>query len=531
MRHARVVDLSDWLLTKAERGNPSTTLDDHHEGDHAWSTGNRVRPLIHGATYFPALYEAIEATRAGDLVYFTDWQGDADERLTGEPGSEVVEVLGRADERGVDVRGLVWRSHLDRTGFFATENRHLGEQLQHRGAEVLLDMRVRSGGSHHQKFVVIRHRDDPRRDVAFVGGMDLAHNRRDDADHGADPQPQPLTKEYGEHPPWHDVQVEIRGPAVFDVETVFRERWEDPTPLSRSPIRKAADLWRHDDTSPGGLSAQLPPPPEAGSHPVQLLRTYPNLRHGRDYPFARGGERSVARGYSKAIARAERVVYVEDQYFWGTGVAEPFEQALTANPRLRLIVVIPLVPDVAGLNRMPQLLGRERALRRLMQVAPGRVAAYGLENHGGTPVYVHAKVCVIDDLWASTGSDNFNRRSWTHDSELSAVVLDADYARALRLTLAAEHLDRLAEVSSRGQDDVMADCVDPAGMYEAFVQCADRLEAWHRGGRRGDRPPGRLRPIPLPPLSRLTRGWAKVPLEAIHDPDGRPAPIRGGTQY
>jgi phosphatidylserine/phosphatidylglycerophosphate/cardiolipin synthase-like enzyme len=194
-------------------------------------------------------------------------------------------------------------------------------------------------------------------------------------------------------------------------------------------------------------------------------------------------------------------------------------------------VVIPLVPDVAGLNRMPQLLGRERALRRLMQVAPGRVAAYGLENHGGTPVYVHAKVCVIDDLWASTGSDNFNRRSWTHDSELSAVVLDADYARALRLTLAAEHLDRLAEVSSRGQDDVMADCVDPAGMYEAFVQCADRLEAWHRGGRRGDRPPGRLRPIPLPPLSRLTRGWAKVPLEAIHDPDGRPAPIRGGTQY
>jgi phosphatidylserine/phosphatidylglycerophosphate/cardiolipin synthase-like enzyme len=440
-------------------------------------------------------------------------------------------VLGRADERGVDVRGLVWRSHLDRTGFFATENRHLGEQLQHRGAEVLLDMRVRSGGSHHQKFVVIRHRDDPGRDVAFVGGMDLAHNRRDDAHHGADPQPQPLTKEYGGHPPWHDVQVEIRGPAVHDVETVFRERWEDPTPLSRSPIRKAADLWRHDDTSPGGLPGQRPPPPEAGSHTVQLLRTYPNLRHGRDYPFARGGERSVARGYAKAIARAERVVYVEDQYFWGTGVSEPFEQALTANPGLRLIVVIPLVPDVAGLNRVPQLLGRERALVRLMQAAPGRVAAYGLENHAGTPVYVHAKVCVIDDLWASAGSDNFNRRSWTHDSELSAVVLDADYARALRLTLAAEHLDRLDEVSHRGADEVMADCVDPAGMYDAFAQSADRLEAWHRGGRRGDRPPGRLRPIPLPPLSRLTRVWAKLPLDTIHDPDGRPAPIRGGTQY
>ena len=127
------MDPSQWLLAKGERGNPSTRLDDQHPGDQAWSTGNLVRPLIHGSTYFPELHAAVEATRAGDLVLFTDWQGDADERLTGEPGSEVVDVLGRADERGVDVRGLVWRSHLDRTGFFARENRHLGEQLQARG--------------------------------------------------------------------------------------------------------------------------------------------------------------------------------------------------------------------------------------------------------------------------------------------------------------------------------------------------------------------------------------------------------------
>jgi phosphatidylserine/phosphatidylglycerophosphate/cardiolipin synthase-like enzyme len=525
------VDPSDWLLTRAERGNADTALDDRHAEEHAWSTGNLVRPLVHGATYFPALYDAIEATRAGDLVYFTDWQGDADERLTGEPGSEVVEVLGRADERGVDVRGLVWRSHTDLTGFFAEENRHLGEQLQHRGAEVLLDMRVRTGGSHHQKFVVIRHRDDPTRDVAYVGGMDLAHNRRDDADHRGDPQPQPLTREYGDHPPWHDVQVEIRGPAVHDVETVFRERWEDPTPLSRSPFRKVADLWRHHDTSPDGLPEQWPPPPEAGPHTVQLLRTYPDLRMGRDYPFANGGERSVARGYTKAIARAERVVYVEDQYFWGHGVAEPFETALREHPELRLVVVIPLVPDVPGLNRVPQYLGRERSLRRLLRVAPGRVAAYGLENHAGTPVYVHAKVCVIDDVWACVGSDNFNRRSWSHDSELSSVVLDEDYALDLRLTLAAEHLDRLGDVAERGLRETMADCVDPAGMYDAFAASAARLEAWHATGRVGERPPGRLRPLPVPRVSTLTRAWAQVLLDRVHDPDGRPARLHEESRY
>ncbi|MBC7594787.1 MAG: phospholipase, partial [Kineosporiaceae bacterium] len=186
-----------WFLTATERDNSRTRLDTRHAGDEAWSTGNLVRPLIHGSTYFGELFERIEATREGDLIYFTDWQGDADERLTGESGSEVAEVLGRADERGVDVRGLVWRSHAEVLGFAAGENRRLGRDLQQRGAEALLDMRVRMGGSHHQKMLVIRHRDDTARDIAYVGGIDLCHSRRDDADHRGDPQALKLAQEYG----------------------------------------------------------------------------------------------------------------------------------------------------------------------------------------------------------------------------------------------------------------------------------------------------------------------------------------------
>ena len=56
-----------------------------------------------------------------------------------------------------------------------------------------------------------------------------------------------------------------------------------------------------------------------------------------------------------------------------------------------------------------------------------RFAIYDVENTAGTPVYVHAKVVVIDDVWAMIGSDNLNRRSWTHDSELSCAVLDAEH--------------------------------------------------------------------------------------------------------
>jgi len=531
---------TDWLLTKQERANDQTSLDDRHDGDVAWSEGNLVRALVHGKTYFAELYERLEETQPGDIVYFTDWQGDADEQLTGEPGSEVVEVLGRADERGVDVRGLVWRSHSEKLNFSAEDNRLLGRQLQARGAEVLLDMRVRTGGSHHQKLFVIRYRGHPERDIAYVGGIDLCHSRRDDADHLGDPQALEMASEYGDTPPWHDVQAAITGPAVHDVETVFRERWLDPTRLTRHPLYWTQDKLLRMDMTPDPLPEQSPPPPspEGATQIVQLLRTYPNLRRGRDYPFARGGERSVARGYSKALRRARSLVYIEDQYLWGSHVGEVFTEALSENPDLHVVAVVPLFTDQEGfLARTPQMLGRSRAMRQMEDAAPGRVAIYGVENREGTPVYVHAKVCVMDDTWSTIGSDNFNRRSWTHDSELSAVVVDpaaddhSPFARRLRLTLAAEHLDRPFDPSVDPSDDaslleVMADCRDADGFFAAYDEAASRLDEWYAGGQVGERPPGRLRRLPLPELSRWERTLATVPYLQLHDPDGRPKPLR-----
>jgi phosphatidylserine/phosphatidylglycerophosphate/cardiolipin synthase-like enzyme len=532
-----VGDVTDWLLTHEERDNDATRLDDLGP----WWDGNHCRPLIDGVAYFRELHERLQATEPGDLVLFTDWQGDADERLVADdPDSAVVEVLARADERGVDVRGLIWRSHWNKIGFFSRENRTLGEQLQQRGAEALLDMRVRNGGSHHQKFVVIRHRDDPTRDIAFVGGIDLAHSRRDDHRHLGDPQNQPLSAEYGDRPPWHDAMVAITGPAVHGVETVFRERWEDPAPLSRRPDYWLMDKIRRLDRTPDPLPEQQPPPPpvEGGTHVVQLLRTYPNLRQARDYPFAPGGERSVALGYAKAARLSRRLIYVEDQYFWGNEIASTFLDGLVEHPDLHLVCVIPLYPDVEGSTRTPQLLGRQRAIRDLMEAAPGRVAAYGLENDEGTPIYVHAKLCVMDDVWCTTGSDNFNRRSWTHDSELTAAVVDradggtSPYAQGLRLRLAAEHLGRLDRVLD-GEDltDVVADCLDPHDMVAAYAACADALETWHAQGRVGPRPPGQLRRLDVPDLPRPTRVWARLPLRVVQDPDGRPWQLRRRRRF
>lgn len=525
--------LPRWLLSPAERGNPHARIDERHAGV-AWTQGNDVRPLVHGAVYFAELLRCVREMRADDLLMFTDWRGDPDELLGG-PGTEISRVLCEAASRGVIVKGLVWRSHLDRFAFSEQENRHLGEEIEAAGGECVRDMRVRPAGSHHQKYVVLRHPGRPELDVAFAGGIDLCHSRHDDASHGGDPQAQPIAAVYGPRPPWHDAQLAIRGPAVGDVEASFRERWTDPTPLTRNPVYRAIDLVRHEDKHADPLPRQLPDPQPRGTQTVQVLRTYPHRRRG--YPFAPLGERSVARAYEKVIDNAHGLIYVEDQYFWAGEVVRCFAEALTANPQLRLIAVIPHYPDQDGKVSLPaNLVGRQQALGIVQAAAPERVAVYGVENHAGTPVYIHAKVCVVDDVWCSVGSDNVNRRSWTHDSELSCAVLDEEldtrepqvidrfgdgarrFARELRLELAREHLDR-----SDGED---ADLVDPVSAFEQFERTATRLQAWHDGGRRGERPPGRLRPYRLDPLSRRTRAWATPLYRAVCDPDGRPWRMR-----
>lgn len=509
---------ADWFLTRPERGNPDTRIDDRHPAGEAWSRGNLVRPLVHGSTYYRHLTAAADRLARGDLLLFVDWRGDPDEQLGEDPDSTVSAVLCRVAARGVLVRGLVWRSHLDKMQFSSKENRYLDEDINGGGGVCLLDMRVRPGGSHHQKFVVLRHFGRPELDVAFVGGIDLCHGRRDDAAHDGDRQRQPMAAVYGDRPPWHDIQLEIRGPAVADVETVFRERWDDPQPLSRSPVRLLADRLRHVDPAHRTLPEQQPPPEPVGPHAVQLLRTYPKRLFG--YPFAREGERSVARGYLKALSRATRLIYLEDQYLWSHEIAVSFADALRRAPELRFLAILPHAPDQDGaVSLPPNLFGRMDAFDVIREAAPDRFAVYGIENVDGTPVYVHAKVCVIDDIWASVGSDNVNRRSWTHDSELSAAVLDEDpadpggYATSLRLALGREHLDR-----SAGDD---ADLRDPVSAFDAFRASAAALQRWYDGGREGERPPGRLRPIATPRLGAWTQRWARPLFRTMYDPDGR----------
>jgi phosphatidylserine/phosphatidylglycerophosphate/cardiolipin synthase-like enzyme len=184
----------------------------------------------------------------------------------------------------------------------------------------------------------------------------------------------------------------------------------------------------------------------------------------------------------------------------------------------------------------PNRIGQIHALQQLRDAGGPRVAVYDLDGDRW-PIYVHAKVCIIDDVWMTVGSDNFNRRSWTHDSEITCAILDGtrderepvdpaglgDGARRLprdtRLALWEEHLQRT---------DVP---VDPERGFAMLHEAADALDAWHATGRAGPRPPGRLRHHDPDPVAAAIRPLARLAYRYVNDPDGRPLKTRLRRTY
>ncbi len=515
-----------WFLSAEERGNAGTAID--RGRDRAWTHGNDVSVLIDGAEYFPCLLDEIRATGAGDWLYLTDLEGDGDERLDG-PDTEIGVVLADAARRGAALRGLLWRSHPIGHSAGQLGNLRLSRTVNDAGGEFVLDHRVRRGGSHHQKIVVIHRASLPTSDgdVAFAGGVDLAHGRNDGPRHEGDGQPAGLGDDrYGERPPWHDIQLRLSGPAVADVSSTFRERWEDPNPLDiPSPWRLLRHRLAHKPPERGSLAPPDRSPAPRGSHAVQVLRTYPARR--KPYPFAPEGERSIARAYVKAFANARTLIYLEDQYLWSRDATRALCDALRQNPQLRCVIVIPRYPDpdgrfLGGASRF----GRWRVERALEQAGGDRVAIFDLENDESTPIYVHAKVCIVDDVWMAVGSDNLNRRSWTHDSEICCGVIDLEgrLARDTRVRLAREHLAGAAV-----PDDAL---VDPVKWFDTLQGAARALDTWHeQGGEPSSRPRGHLRRHPRDRISRPMRPFLHWLHAWLLDPDGRPRALRRAGRF
>lgn len=108
--------------------------------------------------------------------------------------------------------------------------------------------------------------------------------------------------------------------------------------------------------------------------------------------------------------------------------------------RFRLVILLPAKPNN----------GSDATRGQLAQLAEaddgaGKFLAATLSSRTGElsgPLYVHAKIGIVDDQWLTVGSANLNEHSLFNDSEMNVVSCDPTLARETRIRLWSEHLER-----------------------------------------------------------------------------------------
>jgi phosphatidylserine/phosphatidylglycerophosphate/cardiolipin synthase-like enzyme len=365
-------------------------------------SGNAVEILIDGAQALPAIAEELKNARSH--VHLTGWYFTPDFALTRDAKPLILRnLLAELAER-IDVRLLAWAgAPLPLFRPSRRDVREMRTQLTRlTNIECALDSHERPLHCHHEKTIVIDDR------VAFVGGIDLTS---DDGDR-YDTNEHPSRANVG----WHDACARIAGPAVGDVAEHFRMRWHEVT---------------------GELLNPVAPIEHAGPIELQITRTVPE----RIYKSTRRGEFRILESYLSAFTAARKVIYIENQFLWSPEIASVLRDKLTdpPSPEFRLLLVLPAKPNTGGDDTRGVLAELIEA-----DADAGRILACTLYARAGAradPIYVHAKIGVVDDVWLTLGSANLNEHSLFNDTEVNLVTHDSRLVTETRLRLWAEHLE------------------------------------------------------------------------------------------
>jgi phosphatidylserine/phosphatidylglycerophosphate/cardiolipin synthase-like enzyme len=429
-------------------------------GDPPPRPGNALQVLIDGEEALGAMALAMQSARS--YVHITGWHVTPDFALTRGKSPVILEDLLAELAARIPVRLLIWAgAPVPVLRPWRGDVKNVREQLATTSAQCALDSRERPMHCHHEKTIVVDGR------VAFVGGIDMTTLAGDRWDRRS-------------HPPrgaigWHDVATRIEGPAVQDVASNFALRWEEVTG-ERVPKSDA--------------------PPRAGDIEVQVIRTMPDHMY-RQRPQ---GDFRILEAYLAALRSARRFIYIENQYLWSPEIVEVLRQKLTnpPSPDFRIVLLLPAKPTQGGDDTRGQLGTLVQADNGQGRLLASTLFAIGPDRDW--PVYIHAKVGIVDDAWMTIGSANLNEHSLFNDTEMNVIVRDQNLVIETRRRLWAGHLDRTPDVLDPDPLRVIDDLWKPI--------------AWEQGERRkrGQRLTHRL--AALPGVSRRS-GLMLGPLQGI----------------
>ena len=285
---------------------------------------------------------------------------------SGQVGKEFADALSERARAGVKVHVLIdWVGSQKMDSALLDEMRSAGVEINKYHPLAWYTLDKLNNRTHRKLLVV-----DGR--VGFTGGVGIADEWNG---HAQDPQ----------H--WRDTHYRVEGPVVAQMQAAFADNWV-----------KVSGTTLHD----GRYFPDLQP---AGDLYAQLFKSSTD-----------GGSESTHLMYLLSIAAAATSIDLEMAYFVPDDLA--MEALLAAMRRgVRVRIILPGPHTDATL------------VRRASRARWGRILLAGGQIHEFQPTMYHCKVLIVDGLWTSVGSTNFDNRSFRLNDEANLNVYDRDFAQ------------------------------------------------------------------------------------------------------
>lgn len=372
-------------------------------GRNCWriERADRLALIIDAEAYFKAVKEAI--LQARHSVYLIGW--DFDTRIKFEPDGKTLDGPNKLgsflrwidkNRPAVEVFVLKWDLGAIQALGRGTTPLAILNLLTSERIHFKLDGAHPKAAAHHQKIVVI---DDV---VAFCGGIDMTADRWDTREHrDKDPRRRrPTGRRYG---PWHDASTVVDGKVAKALGELARNRWKWASGDDLTRPTDCPQIW------PQSVK------PTFEDIDVGIARTIPEYDDREEV-------REIEQLYLDAIASAKDTIYCESQYFASRRIAEAMAKRLREKEGPEIVIVNPESAD-GFLEAVTMDTARYRLLQLIDEAdLHNRFRIYTPVTAAGEPIYVHAKVTIVDDRLLRIGSSNFNNRSMGFDTECDLVV-------------------------------------------------------------------------------------------------------------
>lgn len=425
----------------SDTDNPATEqdagFDDSSAEPGVWRyvTATRATVIVDAEDYFVLMQQAMLKARQRIFMIGWDfdtrihlaegrrwWRKGSDRKYPSRLGSFILWLNRHRDD--LEIRILRWGYGGLKFLTRGSMTLDMARWYRHKQIDLKFDTAHPTGGSHHQKIVVI---DDH---VAVCGGIDMTTHRWDTREHKEDDGRRRRPRGW-RYDPWHDATMMVEGEAAGALGQLGRERWSRAGGEAFDPV-DPVDV-NQESVWPEKLEAQFE------NIEIGIART-------RGEYDGQSGIEEIADSFAAQIASAKHHIYAETQYFASRRIANAICERLSEDDPPEIVIVHPASAD--GWLETQAMDHARAEIVRAMEAADdhNRFAIY-VPYTGETPIYVHAKIMIVDDRLLRIGSANMNNRSMGLDSECD-IFIDADrpandgaevaIAR-LRHSLLAEH--------------------------------------------------------------------------------------------